>query len=707
MTGPLPVPVAARAMGTALRRVEGREKVTGTARYAAEAAVSDPVSDPAPLYLGPVQATVPRGRVDGIDTSAARSLPGVVAVVTHDELVRAGIPPLGDTGDPEHAVLQDHEVRHRGQYVAAVLAESPETAREAADLITVRYTETRQCTTFDEHAPDRYAPELLSNMQPPESVVGDPEAALASAPVTLRRTYTTPVEHHSPMEPNATTVRWDGDRVLVHESSQGVGEAQHTVVQLFGLASDAVTVRSPHVGGGFGTKGFLHAGSVLAVLAARTVPGRTVRFVLSRREMFETVGHRPLSVQHLALGADHDGRLTALTHDVVQSTARYKEYAEPTAQMSRYMYAAPHRRTSHLLVPLDVDAAVFMRGPGEAPGSFAGECAMDELAVELGIDPIELRLRNEPPAHPESGLPFSSRSLVACLRRGAERFGWEDRNPAVRSRPVDGWWRGTGVAAAMYPATRFPGSSATVRFDGERYHVEIGAADIGQGARTVLTQIAADALAVPVEAVTVAIGDSALPVARMAGASAGTATWGSAIVDAAERFRDKWGDEPADGAETDGTTPDNPWKDDYAMAAFGAQFAEVAVHADTGEIRVPRLLGVFAAGRILNPTLACSQLSGGMVWGLSMALHEESVVDPRFSQVVNHEFANYHVTVNADVGTVDVECVHEDDPYVNPMGAKGVGEIGIVGTAAAIANAAYHATGVRVRALPLTVDAFL
>ncbi|NMO90411.1 xanthine dehydrogenase family protein molybdopterin-binding subunit [Actinomycetospora sp. TBRC 11914] len=677
-------------MGTSVRRVEGPDKVTGTARYAADQPVD------APLHLHPVQATVARGRITGLDTGAARAVPGVVGILTPDDAPR-----LADLGDPELRVLQHHEIHHRGQYVAAVLAETPEVAREAAGLVVVTVAEEPQVTAFDEHSPARHPAATLANYAPPTSGIVDPDAALDAAAVTVRATYTTPVQHHSPMEPHATVAAWDGDHVVLYESSQGVAGARDTVAALFGLGEDDVEVASPHVGGGFGAKGSLHAGTVLTVLAARTVPGRAVKRALSRREMFETVGHRPATVQHLALGATADGRLEAITHDVVASTARIEEFGEPTATGTRAMYAAPHRRTSHDLVPLDVDPPTYMRAPGEAPGSFGLECAMDELAVALGLDPIELRVRNEPEVHPESGVPFSTRNLVACLRRGAERFGWSARPPQPRASLVDGWWHGTGVAAATFPAIRFPGSTAVIRFRHGRYEVEIGATDIGQGARTVLTQIAADALGVPTDRIEVAIGDTALPRGTVAGGSSGTASWGSTISEAADRFRDKWGDDPEEGAEADAATPDNPWAGELSMAAYGAQFAEVAVHADTGEIRVPRLLGVYAAGRILNPTLARSQFLGGMVWGLSMALHERSVVDPRFGHVVNHDLAGYHIAAHADVREMTAEWIDEDDPYVNPMGSKGIGEIGIVGTAAAIANAAYHATGVRRRELPL------
>ncbi|MDL5159595.1 xanthine dehydrogenase family protein molybdopterin-binding subunit [Actinomycetospora termitidis] len=682
----------ARSMGTSVRRIEGPDKVTGTAPYA-----GDTVAD-GTLVLYPVQATVARGEITAIDTSAATALPGVAAVVTHLDAPR-----LADDGDPEHRVLQGTTVHHRGQYVAAVLADHAEVAAEAARLVVVSYDEAPSTTGFD---PDggSYTPSALGNGQAPDSVVGDPDAALAAAPVVVKASYATPMEHHNPMEPHATTATWVDGRAIVHEASQGADLARQTLATLFDAE---VEVSSPHVGGGFGTKGFLHAGTVLAVLAARTVPGRPVRFALGRRQMFETVGYRPATVQHMALGAEADGRLDALVHDVVGATARYKEFVEPAGGSSRSMYAAPHRRTSHRAVPLDLDAPTYMRAPGEAPGSFGLECAMDELAVALDMDPIELRVRNEPSVHPENGLPFSSRGLVECLRTGAERFGWSTWDRAPRRRLVDGWWHGVGVGCGTFPAFRMPGSTAEITFTGGRYVVAIGAADIGQGARTVLTQIAADALGVDVGSIEVEIGSTSLPVGSIAGGSAGTASWGSTVVEAADRFRDKYGEDPDDGDHADAATPDNPWAEEFAMAAYVAQFAEVAVHADTGEIRVPRLLGTFGVGRILNPTLGRSQLQGGMVWGLSMALHEESVVDPRFGEVINHDLAGYHIAANADVREIDAQWIDEDDGYVNPMGAKGIGEIGIVGVAAAIANATYHATGVRVRSLPITCDDLL
>jgi xanthine dehydrogenase YagR molybdenum-binding subunit len=330
------------------------------------------------------------------------------------------------------------------------------------------------------------------------------------------------------------------------------------------------------------------------------------------------------------------------------------------------------------------------------------------MAIACGLDPLEFRIRNDPDVDPESGLPFSSRNLVACLREGARRFGWERRDPTPAAREENGWLVGVGVAASTFPVLRIPGSVATIRrVRDERYRVEIAAVDIGTGTWTTLTQIAADALGVPVDAVDLQIGDTALPAASVAGGSSGITSWGSAVVDAAREFREKYGTDPEEGDEAGGATPDNPDSGRFAMHAYGAQFAEVRVHADTGEIRVPRLLGVFAAGRIINPRTARSQFIGGMTMGVSMALHERSIMDPRFGQVVNHDFAGYHIAANADIGTIDATWIEEEDPYVNPMGSKGIGEIGIVGTAAAVANAAYHATGIRIRDLPLTADKFI
>jgi xanthine dehydrogenase YagR molybdenum-binding subunit len=471
---------------------------------------------------------------------------------------------------------------------------------------------------------------------------------------------------------------------------------------VFGLPDDRVRVISEHVGGGFGSKGTPRPQAVLAALAAQAV-GRPVKLAVTRQQMFAITGYRTPTIQRLRLGARHDGQLTALIHDAIIQTSTVHEFAEQAATCSRMMYGAPNIRTTHRLVALDVPTPAWMRAPGECPGMYALESAIDELAVACDVDPVELRIRNDPDRDPESGLPWSSRNLVACLREGAERFGWQPRDPTPGTRSDGRWLMGTGVAASTYPSFRRP-SSARARAEADgRFTVQIGAADIGTGARTVLTQIAADELGVALDQVQVDIGDSALPFAFVAGGSGGTASWGSAIVLACRRLRERLarGEEPPLEVEADSAAEIESQRDDVSRHAFGAQFAEVRVDMDTGEVRVLRLLGVFAAGRILNPLTARSQFIGGMTWGLSMALHEESVMDREFGDYLNHDFAQYHVASCADTPDIDAFWVKDEDPDLNPMGSKGIGEIGITGTAAAVASAVFHATGKRIRDLPI------
>jgi xanthine dehydrogenase YagR molybdenum-binding subunit len=694
-----------RAVGAPLDRIDGPLKVTGAATYAYEYPVARVT------YVALVQSTIARGRIVSLDASAARALPGVLVVLWHENAPR-----LGPQDDQDLAVFQSADVAYRGQIVAAVVAETLETASEAARLVALRYEEQPHDVELradrgDLYKPD-YVPEKAAPFYAADSVQGDVEAALAAAPVSLDQTYTTPAEHHNPLEPHAALAVWSddgsGESVTVYDTSQGVYIRQWAIAGAFQLSPEHVRVIAPYVGGGFGSKGFTHPYAIVAIMAARVV-GRPAKLALTRQQMFALAGYRSPTIQRVRLGAGRDGRLTAIAHEAVAQTSARHEMTEPAAVATRVMYAAPNRRTTHRETKLDLPPNSWMRGPGEAPGMFALESAIDELAVATGLDPIELRLRNEPAVDPETGLPFSSRGLVACLREGAERFGWAPRDPTPRTRRAGRWLVGTGVAASTYSAVQLPATARIAIDRAGRYHVSIAAADIGTGALTALTQIAADALAVPMEQVQLEIGDTALPQAFPAWGSTGTSSWGWAILNAASALRTRLRDEfggvvPAEGLEATGNFAGNPEGQQFSMRAYGAQFAEVRVNEDTGEVRVPRLLGVFAAGRVINPKTARSQMLGGMTWGLSMALHEESVLDPRFGDYVNHDFAEYHIATNADVGTVEVAWIEEDDPHVNPIGAKGIGELGIVGTAAAIANAVYHAAGVRVHDLPITLD---
>ncbi|WP_310277801.1 xanthine dehydrogenase family protein molybdopterin-binding subunit [Haloactinomyces albus] len=673
-------------IGASLERLDGPAKVTGTARYAYEHPVE------APAYLHPVQATIARGRVASVDTGAAEAVPGVLAVLTH-----TNAPRLASTEDAELAVLQSDAVAFRGQFVAAVVAETTESARQAADLVRVDYAE----------QPHEVELDAAGGTLNTRTDNGDVDAAMASSAVTLDRTYTTPMQHNNPMEPHTTIAHWSGSELTLHESTQGVYSVRSVVAPVFGLEPEQVRVLAPHVGGGFGSKGLPHAPLVLAALAAQRSGGRPVKYAVTRRQMFALTGHRTPTSQRVRLAADAEGRLTAVGHDALEHTSRIKEFSEGSSTASGIMYAAPNRRVTQRLVPLDVPVPSWMRAPGHCPGMHALETAMDEMAQACGLDPVEFRIRNEPEIDPISGLPFSSRNLVECLREGADRFGWQQRDPTAGVRRENGWLIGTGVAASTYPTHVFPGSRARIRYADGRYAVLIGAADIGTGAWTALAQIAAEALEVPFDMIDPHLGSTEFPEATVAGGSTGITSWGSAIVQAATVFRDKYGKQPPEGAEAEGATQPNPDTERFSMHAFGAQFAEVRVHADTGEIRVPRMLGVFAAGRIVNARTARSQFLGGMTMGLSMALHEHSVLDSRFGHVVNHDFAGYHVASHADVDSIEATWIDEHDPHVNPMGTKGIGEIGIVGASAAIGNAAYHATGIRVRDLPLTPDKFL
>ncbi len=690
-----------RAVGTRLVRLDGPAKVTGAATYAFEYRVD------APLYVHPIQATIANGRITTMDTSGAEALDGVVAVITVFDA-----PALADTSDGDLTVLQDDQVHYRGQLIGGIIAESAETARHAAGLVHVEYDAAPHDTEIRADHPGLYAPDQVNPEYETDTSDGDVEAALRDAPVTVEQTYTTPHEHNSPMEPHATIAIWDDSggqpQLTLYDSTQGVHVVRQTIAKTFGLEEEQIRVVAKNVGGGFGSKGAPHSHNVLAVMAAQRAGGRPVKLALTRQQMFAVVGYRTPTISHIRLGAERDGTLTAISHEVVEQTATVKEFAEQTAVPTRMLYAAATRKTSHRLAKLDVAVPFWMRAPGECPGVFALEVAMDELADACDVDPIDLRIRNEPEVDPETGNPWSDRRLVECLQTGAERFGWADRDPTPGARRDGEWCVGTGVATAVYPAMIQPGNSARIEHVAPgRFAVQIGAVDVGTGTWTALTQIAADMLGCDVGAIDLQIGDTDLPAASVEGGSSGISSWGRAIHAAVQAFRLEHGEDPAVGASTTADAPENEEAQNYGMYSFGAHFVEARVSRHTGEIRLSRMLGVFSVGRVINPTTLRSQLIGGMTMGLSMALHEEGVRDHRFGHVVTQDFASYHISSHADIPDIDAIWLDSVDEHSNPMGSRGAGEIGIVGAAAAVVNAVYHATGVRVRDLPVTCDKLL
>ncbi|GAA1421838.1 xanthine dehydrogenase family protein molybdopterin-binding subunit [Streptomyces thermospinosisporus] len=699
MTTTTPRPAtAAGAVGTAHPRVEGLEKVTGAARYAAEF----PLPGLAHGWL--VVSRVARGRIRSIETGPVLAMPGVLAVLHHGNAPRLNTDFEGLFGRPDQtaAVFQHDRVPHAGWPVALIVAETPEQARAAAESLTVTYDEEPHDIAFTADRPDACT---VDDHMPGVTEKGDLEAELAASAAVVDAEYTTPEEHHAMMEPHAATARWEDGRLDLLDSNQGTTRVQRELAGLFALDPAGIRVRSEHIGGGFGSKG-LRAHQVAAAMAARVLD-RPVRVVLTRRQMFSLTGHRSPTVQRVRLGAGADGRLRALEHRSLNRTSTVHEFLEPAAIPARVMYDADAHRTAMEMVRLDVPSPTWMRAPGEAPGSFALESALDELAEKLGLDPIELRLRNDPERGPVSGLPFAGRNLAACFREGARRFGWAGRDPRPGVRREGRWLLGTGTAAASFGAGAGPSTATLTAEPDGTFTVRIAAADIGTGARTALTLVAADALKVTPDRVRVRIGDSAFGPAMIAGGSTGTRSWSWAVMAAAEELRERLAlapDIPAEGITVRAdTTEALGTLSQKERHSFGAQFAEVAVDPATGEVRVRRMLGIFAAGRIVNPLTARSQLVGGMTWGLSMALHEEGVRDRAFGGLYGGDLAGYHIASHADVPAIEADWVDDPDPE-DPVGIKGIGEIGIVGAAAAVANAVWHATGVRHRHLPIRPD---
>jgi xanthine dehydrogenase YagR molybdenum-binding subunit len=731
--------------GAPLPRLDGPLKVRGAARFAAEFPLEGMV------YAALAHSTIARGRIATLDTTAAETSPGVVLVMTHQNAPPMK-PPLaffgeavkGVSGD-DLPVMQDSRVHWNGQPIAVVLAGTQQHADHAASLIRATYEAEQAKTRFEgNESPGRRTGLYLG--RPLSHEAGDAEAALAAAPYQVDLVYRTPGHNHNAIEPHAATLAWHEDELTVHDCTQAVRHVAWSLAHVFGLEEEQVHVSAPFVGGGFGGK-TLWQHQILAAAAARLAQ-RPVRIALPREGVYRVVGGRAATEQRVAIGASADGRFSALIHAGTVAKTRHNYLAEPIIAPARCLYAAGSLKLEVQAVEMDILANTFMRAPGEAVGSFALECAIDELAERIEIDPIELRLRNEPDVDPTSGKPFSARHLVQAYRTGAERFGWAQREPTPGTRRDGEWLAGVGTATATYPYNRFPGGAAriTITSDGCA-RIEVAAHEMGMGTATAQAQVTADRLALPPERVTVAYGESSLPGVVIAGGSQQTASIGAAVNAAhrqlvTELLKLIGHDSPLAGLGLDEvgavdcglcdlTAPGR--RESYAsilaragreelsaeasapppletahwsMHSYGALFCEVRVNAVTGELRVSRLLGSFDCGRILNAVTAASQFRGGMVMGLGLALMEQTLFDERSGRIMNPNLSEYHVPTHTDVPEIDVIWTDNPDPRA-PMGARGVGEIGITGVAAAVANAVYNATGRRIRDLPITLDKLL
>ncbi|HLL75360.1 MAG TPA: xanthine dehydrogenase family protein molybdopterin-binding subunit [Pyrinomonadaceae bacterium] len=736
-----------RYIGKEMSRVDGVAKVTGTAKYAAEFQV------PNIAYGFIVLGTVAKGTIKAMDTREAERAPGVIRVFTHLNAPKLGpkasheqAPPRAtEEKDKSFRALQSDKIYFNMQPVALVVAETYEQARYAARLVKVSYNAEKH-QTDTESVRDRARAPLQG---PPPKPRGNPEAAMRSAPVKVEAEYRIPVEHHNPMEPHAAVAVWQGDRLTVFDKSQEVYNVRKHLASSFGVPEENVQVTSPYVGGAFGSSLRPNYYPALTAMAARELK-RPVKVVYTRTQMFTGHGYRPHTIQKIALGAERTGKLTAMIHHAVHNSSSFEEFNDSTTGFTRQVYACPNLFAPTMIVATDLPTPTWMRAPGAVSGMFALECAMDELAYALNVDPLELRLINYAERDPESGKPFSSKALRECYRLGAEKFGWKERKMEPRSmrdgRLLVGWGTATGIwGAFQMPAT----ARIIFKADGTA-HVASATSDIGPGTYTMATMIAAEYLGLTPERVKFELGDTNLPRAPSQGGSWTTASVGSAILGAALAVTAKLlalanrdGSSPLMGAvaadvemldgrlrlkantsksvgisdlmrrnglaEITETFESKPSEErrKYATMAHGAQFVEVKVDPDLGQVRVTRVIEVTACGKIINPKASHSQEIGGVVWGIGMALQEATEIDHRYGRIMNPNLQHYHVPVNADVHEIETLFVEEDDTVVNPLGVKGMGELGMVGIPAAIANAVFHATGRRVRELPITPDKLL
>jgi xanthine dehydrogenase YagR molybdenum-binding subunit len=709
-------------VGQPLDRVDGALKVTGRAPYAYEYEGAG-----ATTYGYILEAPIGKGRIAALDVRAAETAPGVRLVMTYKNAPR--LSPRSEKTVPE---LQDDAIGFYGQPVALVVADSFEQARAATYLITAQYAR--------DPAPYELKTQLASAITPKgahgpaDTETGDFEIAFAAAPVKIDAVYTTPHQIHAMMEPHATMAEWQGDALILHTSNQMLNQGQGTIGATFNMSPDKVRLISRYIGGGFGNKLGVYPDAILSAMAAKML-NRRVKVALTRQQLFHLTSHRSETYQRVRIGTDASGKILAIGHEAYSANLPDQSFYESAANQTRTLYAGANRMTAHRLATLYLPKAASMRAPGEAVGLLALECAMDELADKLQLDPIELRIRNEPTQTPETHLPYSTRNLVPCMKEGAARFGWSRRNPKPGQVRDGRWLVGMGMAAATRSNPLLEShAKVTLKPDGTLV-AQMAMTDIGTGTYTVMTQIAAELMGLPMDKVSVLMGDTDFPKASGSGGSFGANSAGSALYDACMNLRAKLAVSAqldptevhfadgqmtgggqsrtlaslagAQGVEADGAIHPGEMGKAYSQESYGAHFAEVGVDMDTCEIRLRRMFGVFAAGRILNHKTARSQLIGGMTFGVGAALMEDAVVDPRFGVFVNHDLAEYHVPVDADIVQLDAMFLPEIDDKTSPLKAKGIGEVGICGAGAAVANAVYNACGVRVRDYPLTLDKLL
>lgn len=703
-----------KSVGEGINRIDGILKVTGNAQYATDY----PVKNIAHAIL--FKSTIASGEITSIDTTEAEKAIGVIKIITHLNAPKLNV----NGGIRGGALLQGPEIHFYGQHIGIVVAETFELARFASRLIKVSYNKKEPKVDFIKLQKEAVKPK---DKEKDDKVRGDVDTAFNSAEFKVDAIYETPVEHHNPMEPHSTIAVWEGEKLTLYNGSQIVNGAQTSAAASLQIPPANVRIVSPHIGGGFGSKGGQWANLVLAAVAAK-MASRPVKLALTRQQMFNSVGMRQGNHQHMKLAATKEGKLTSLFHETTTFSAINNEFVEPCGDCSKLMYDVANSSITYKVVPLNFIIPTYTRGPGKSTGSFALESAMDELAYSLKMDPIAFRKKNEPSKDLSSGKPFSSRATLKCLEAGAKAFGWDKRKMEPRMIREGDFLIGYGVACGTYPANQRD-SSAVINLKRSgadvRAIVGLAASDLGTGTHTILAQTAADALGLPVSKIEVKIGDSALPPAAGSVGSVGASSFANAVNDACIKITDELIEksgkqffkrptavemmitENLTDFQTRSDSKPSKEAQAYSTNSFNANFAEVRVNALTGMVRVSRFLAVTGAGKILNPKTARSQIIGGNIWGIGMALTEESVVDPRYGNFITRSLAEYHVPANLDIGDLDTIFVDEEDKIVNTLGVKGIGEVSIVGVAAAVANAVFNATGKRVRSLPITPDKLL